>query len=217
MARAEELPEPLRREAEQAVGIPVSAAELATLPAIDDTWQCFAVEVEQEETLKAQRQWIVGRETGRVFQVLSFAHGAAPLDVRLGVNRQFQGSITPYPGGGWRAALPENDLNPSPIDAWHAIDSLSAFADRHADALAANPWLERFAAPVRTLTPTLDGDGLRVLDANGGNVSVTVGADARWQLLAVSGGGAVDAVIEVSLAGFRVLDTVATSAERAAA
>ena len=202
-SRAGDLPPDLRRVVEQAVGIPFGLGEVQSTPGTTDGWQCVAQEVEQEDNLRAMRSWLIGEECGRVALVLSFAHGSGPLDARLTPGRRFDGEITFHPGG-LRASLPDGDLNPSPVEAWRALPNLTAFADARADALAADPWLERFAAPVAGLRP-LAGDALRLLDADGNAMSVAATAAARWHLLAVGGGHPAACVVEWSPAGHRLI------------
>ena len=201
--RADALPEPLRRDVEAAVGIPVSAAELASLSPWPTPMQCFAQTTEVEDNLRMQRSWLIGGDHS-ITQVMHYAHGATAMDARLLVGRSYA-DLRPHPGSGWRSGLPAGDAANEPVTAWHSLGSFGELLDQWSSLLAANPWAERLCAPVRDVRLVAAGSKPHLVDVNNAAVRLKSGSEDRWQLLASTGGAASTIAVEVSLTGFRCL------------
>ena len=216
--KADALPEPLRRDVEAAVGIPVPAAELAALSPWPTPMQCFAQTTEVEDNLRMQRSWLIGEDGAGVgvaiTQVMHYAHGATAMDARLLVGRSYA-DLRPHPGSGWRSGLPAGDVTHEPVKAWHTLESFTALLDRWASLLAANPWAERLCAPVREVRLVTTDAVTYLVDANGAAVPLTTGDEERWQLLVGTGGAAANVAVEVSLTGFRCLGVLPPASAQA--
>ena len=209
------LPEPLVREVEAAVGIAASAAELATRPAREGRWQCYAQVGETDDRLRVRRSLLIG-PGGASTQVIQYAHGNAPMDARLVVGRWYEGLIA-HPGSGWRSALPEGDVTSGDVEAWAVLGGFDDLLAGRAAALAGNPWQRSHAAPVRGVRLSLAGEVLRATDAAGRTFDVKAGPDDVWQLLAATGGAATDLAVELDEGEVRVRGVLPATAKEAAA
>ena len=120
---------------------------------MSDRWQILAQEVDLEGNLRVQRTWLFGATTRRPALVLAFAHGTAPLDVSLapGIGLRRRAVLLPrqrHPRGG--------EVARRIASRWKAsagFDTLDALCDAGSELFARQPWVEEFAAPLRSVDP----------------------------------------------------------------
>ena len=104
-------------------------------------------------------------------------------------------------------ALIENtvEAGTNPETFWHT-ETLQGFLDRHADALAANPWLERLPLVLGEVQPVQQIGNWWVIDANGKCLPVRDNAVARlWTWAAHCGGRPADVAGEWHAGAFSPL------------
>ena len=206
--RWDSLPADEQADLEAAVGLTVAPEELASQPATRDHWQVVSREVETEDRLKTQRIWLFGERTRQIAMVLDFAHGTTPFDVSLTVGIRYDAELSFYPGHSLRAAVRGTPQGGDRIASPAGVASLSELLDSYSLALADCPWLERFAVPLRQVTPTRDEETWIMLDSAGESLRMAVGDAAIHTLLAISGGRPVDAVVEYDGSRLRPLTVV---------
>jgi hypothetical protein len=81
---------------------------------------------------------------------------------------------------------------------WPGVDSIDAFLDGVAGALGSQPWLERFLAQLRGVTPVCGSGGASWSVRDSAGRALRLAGGDHWQLLALSGGHPVDLVGEWS-------------------
>lgn len=193
--RFEELSEVTRADVESAVGVTTAVEQLAALPGVNDDWQVFAQENEQEDRLRVQRNWLIGVATRRVALVLQFAHGTTAFELTLSPGTQFRGELVSYPGSGPRAAIRQMQTAGGTINSLTGWESIDDLLEQFSAATASNPWLEQVVVPLKGVTPVKLSEDWYVVDASGAALSAKIRAPEGFTLLAVSGGAPVDLAV----------------------
>jgi SWIM zinc finger len=185
--RLDELPQPLAQTVAARIGHPVTTEQVLATPPVRDVWQVLGSRDEIEERLTARRVWLLGRETGRIALVLSFAAPGQALSVDLVVGAEFDGELCFYPGSGQLRALVAQRhrdvrqiIEPGPVTT--VDEALAAIAA----GLAADPWLTRTLVLLRgALIP---GSPWHIADASGAALPLAPSAPAPWPMLATTQG-----------------------------
>jgi hypothetical protein len=202
--RLPDLPPDLAATVRSRLGFPIdTAGVLATGERVTDDWLVAAVTDEVSERLTTRRTWLRGRSTGRPALVLAFAPPGQPLPRTFPAGHTVRGVLAFYPGAApLRALVADVD---EPVRAGRpAGDSVCAALGSFADALAADPWLERWPLVLADVTPVADGGGWALADREGAALPLAERVDP-WPLLAVSAGAPVTVACEWSGAGLRPL------------
>jgi hypothetical protein len=206
--RLDALDEATRQDVLGALGLPAKVDDPGAPPAVRDTWQVIAQEVEVEERLRVQRTWLFGRSSRRAALVLAFAHGTAPLDVSLAAGTAFEGEVAFYPGNGARAEVKSRGELKS-AGAMEGFDSLDALCDWAGAQFARQPWQGELAAPLLRVVPVRREGGWAVFDGQGRSLPAVLVDEAGWLALAMSGGHPVDVVAAYDGRRLRPLAVVA--------
>lgn len=196
--RLRELEPALQSEVRQAIGWTVSQAELeeqgeATL----DQWVVAGQWIDDEERLRAERSWLVGRRTGRWALVLQFAPSGQPFAESIVAGTEQEGKLVFYPGTvRRRARLAERSGEvAAATERLPGFGTIDEFFAATSDELARQPWSLARGTVLRdvTLVPRSDEPWL-VRDRDGHGLPLR-GRD-HWKMLAVSGGAAFDLAAE---------------------
>lgn len=206
--RLEALPATTQADVAATLGLPTSAEELATLPVVADAWQVIAQNVEVDDRLRTQRNWLLGRNSKRIALVLHFAHGTAPLDARLIGGTEVDAELVFYPGSHARAALRSPQVESRPLrDLAGNPDFASALA-RFTAHLAAFPWLDRLALVINEARIARQGDHWFLVDAANQALPLVPREGLLWCMFAVTGGHPAQVVAEWDGRVFRPLSVM---------
>ena len=181
------------------IGFPVSAEDLAARTGHTDRWHVVAHSIEDEDKLTARSVWLVGRECGRLAQVLDYGTPGAPLPPAPVAGQDFTGEIAFHPGEpSLRAVFREGRYEPGAESRLAGAGSVAQALAEWAGVLAKAPWTERWPLRLSGLRlGLLPGAGpserrFGVGDATG---TLPLLRDHRIHaLVAASGGAAVDLV-----------------------
>jgi hypothetical protein len=201
--RMDALPEPLAATVRSRIGFSVAAEDVLSTPPLRDHWQVVAFRDEVDERLTTRRTWLLGRESGRIAMVLAFAAPGQSLAADLVVGTVIDADVCFYPGTVPLRALvatrfgpPDAFGDPSPAT------TVAAALRRHAEALAGDPWIQRWPMVLRaTMVP---GERWHVLDEAGDALPLRPYA-APWRLVAAAGGAPAIVVGEWTGHGLAVL------------
>jgi hypothetical protein len=186
--RLDQLPPETRADLRALVGYTVNQEALLAAPGQRDDWAVLGRRVEDEDRLRVQRTWLWGCATGRAALVLSFAAPGQSLDTSLVPGTQVEAEVVYFPSAYPLRALVKLARSARPLKSLAGYNRLAEAAAAYGRALAQQPWLARFAAPLAGLTPLrLDG-AWWVRDAAGQGWPLAPDFEAAWQLLALSGG-----------------------------
>jgi SWIM zinc finger len=203
--RLPELPDALAATVRTRIGFPVSTDEVLATPPVRDEWLVTGSRTEQDERLTTRRVWLRGRSTGRPALVLHFAAPGQTLPADTPLGTGLDADLHYYPGSQPLRAL-IGARHAAPASAWAGCgDTVAEVLDGYAEALAGDPWLERWPVLLSAVTPVALGSGWGLLDAKGDALPLAASAVPPWRLVAVAGGEPVTVAAEWSVAGLSPL------------
>lgn len=189
--RKESLTPALRRELETQIGMTVKEEDvLAHGERLQDEWQVIAQKTEDAGRLRARWTWLLGRQSQRYALLLHTAVNQQAYAENFVPGTSFQAPLRFWPGSyPLRALIEGNAANtPAPQQFWHA-ETLAGFLARHADALAANPWLQRLPLVLEDAVPVQQDGQWWVVDCAGEALPVQANSvDQLWTWTAHCGG-----------------------------
>lgn len=206
--RLDALDAPLREDVRHLVGWTYNTVDLETQgERVSDDWAVLGQWEEMQDRGQFQYTWLRGHATGRTALIVQFAlPGGSYADVLMpGVSQR--GEMGFWPGANPQRAYPltrEGNVHslPGPLPGACAIEPFLASV---ADALARQPWQERFLAVLSPVTPYYSGvTGVwRLHDPTGLALPLLPGD--YWRLLTISGGRPLEVVGEWNGRALRVL------------
>ncbi|HNB72709.1 MAG TPA: SWIM zinc finger family protein [Acidobacteriota bacterium] len=189
--RLDTLPQPVQADVRSRIGWTQNQDELLAQPGVSDTWAVLGQRVEEEDRLRVQRTWLVGRTTGKRALILDFsAHSSQPLDKSLVPNTQLEAELVFYPGNfPLRALVKQRIQSPTVLTEIPSATDIAVAIEAYAQGLAAHPWLELFPMMMSAVVPVpKKNDTWLLRDVHGQSVPVARKFSFGWQLLALSGG-----------------------------
>jgi hypothetical protein len=187
--RMDALPVETQHDVRALIGWSYKQEELLPLPAVRDRWFVLGQHIEVEERLNMRRVWLHGTRTGRKAMLLDFAHGNVSFEGNYPIGHAFEAELIYYPGtypqrallkarrGSMSAAL--NEFN------GFREDMEAALGD-YAEALACNPWIDRFPIGLRAVVPFQAEGQCYVRDGVGRCLPVVVQTGNWWIVLSAS-------------------------------
>ncbi|WP_255620864.1 SWIM zinc finger family protein [Pseudonocardia sp. DSM 110487] len=198
------LPADLAATVRSRLGFPTDTADvLASGERVADEWLVAAVTDEVTERLTTRRTWLRGQATRRPALVLAFAPPGQPLPRTFPAGHTVRGELAFYPGAAPLRALVA-DVSEPVRSGRPAGDSVLAALHSFPEALAVDPWLERWPVVLADVAPVADGEGWALVDPEGAALPLAERVDP-WPLLAVSAGAPVTVAGEWNAAGLRPL------------
>lgn len=204
--RIDQLPVDLASDLKQWIGWTVTSDELEkTGEKVEDDWLILGQWIEEEDRLKAQRTWCLGRNSKRLALVLQFVVGSGAFPVPLTPGTQQKGTMLFYPGAGkQRAQFAQRVDAVTPIaSSFPGHASIEAWLATISQQLARQPWLHAFGVALQQVTLVRHNNRWFIRDASGAALPMQE-MDA-WKLFAQSGGEPFDLVGEWSGQRLRLL------------
>ncbi|MEV6899346.1 SWIM zinc finger family protein [Amycolatopsis sp. NPDC051372] len=202
--RLDELPSALAETVRTRLGFSAGTAQvLESGERVADQWLVTGAVDDEQDSLRTRRTWLRGRHSGRVALVLSFAPPGRPLDSSLPPGYVVPGELAFHPGAlPLRALVADRTAAvPTPVPRGDTVaDALAAFAE----ALAVDPWLDRWPVLLSDLTPARHDGGWALSDVDGAALPLLPGVDP-WPLLALAAEHPVTLAAELTPAGLRPL------------
>lgn len=182
----------LQQDVRQLVGWNVTQAELERDgERVVDLWLVAGQRTDDEDRIRVQRSWIVGRATGRWGMVLQFSpHNQSFADAIVPGSEQ-AGEVVFYPGAArQRAKFLIREQITGVAARPPGVDTIEMFLQQVSDALARLPWLSMFGVMLHDVIVTMRDELWYVRDRDGRCLPIA-GRD-HWRLLALTGGHPVD-------------------------
>jgi hypothetical protein len=204
--RSEELEPALASDLRQIIGWNVSQEELdQNGEPVQDSWVVAGQWLDDDDRVRAQRTWVVGRETQRVGLVLQFAAGAMPFAEPIVPGTEQRGTMVFYPGAArLRAKFTNREGSVDPVRVRPpGATTIPAFLNTVTDLLTRQPWLSAFGAVLRDVTIVRDQDSWWVRDRDACALPL-LGKD-HWKTMAVTAGRPFDMTGEWDGRRLRVL------------
>ena len=169
--RIDTLPAPLAASVRTAIGLAQSKSDVLAGKRVKDRWYVVGYVWRQAGRVDERRTYLWGERTRRPALLLDFVPAGGTAEYSLLPGKAFEADLAFYAAGyEWRAVLPDPSSIRSifrrlPDDLGDA--SLSAALDRHADALAGDPWLYETPLLLRNVRIHLDGTNWLLVDRTG--------------------------------------------------
>ena len=197
--RIEQLNPPLQEDVRQMVGWTLTQEEVAARgETLSDDWLILGQTLDDEERVRVQRTWMYGLQSERQALILQFSAAGAPFPEIFPLGSHQQAHLLFWPSAyPQRARVAARRGERAPLkDPLPGDEHIDAFLARSADALAHQPWMERFLCVLRNVIPICSAvnDSWYIRDARGAALPLAKGE--HWQLLALSGGHPVDLASE---------------------
>ncbi len=204
-SRLESLPPGLAGTVRTRLGFPVGSAQvLESGERVLDQWLVIGAVDEEQDALRSRRTWLRGRRSGRDALVLSFAPPGRPLDSSLPPGLVVAGELAYHPGAVPLRAVFTHREEPGVPEEPPSGGTLAGALAAHAEALAADPWLERWPVLVSGLVPARYAEGWALSDVDGSALPLLPSADP-WPLLALAAEHPVTVSAEWTASGLRPL------------
>ncbi|GAA2331032.1 SWIM zinc finger family protein [Dactylosporangium salmoneum] len=204
--RLADLPEELAASVRMRVGVPIATEAVLAGPPVRDRWQVHGVRDEIEDQLTVRRAWLRGAGSHRPLIILSFAVAGQSLPIDLLPGTELDADVCLYPGGQpARALIARRHAPPERMHAVAGGAGIEANLRAHAEALAADPWLDFWPMALDAVCPVRDGNGWALADSSGAALPLDPAAGEPWRLVAVTGGRFATVTGEWSAAGLRPL------------
>lgn len=173
-----------------AIGWTQREEELLNGDGLRDDWCVLGQRITEEEGLRVQRTWLRGVRSERAAIVLDFSHQGRAFSVNFLSGSSVAAELVFYPSNyPLRAALKERTGAPRPLHDIKGYATCEQMLDAYAEALARNPLLEVFPAPLEAVVATGgDAVGWFVADAEGRVLPLSPQFAQGWKLVALGGG-----------------------------
>jgi len=196
--RLPELEPGLQSEVRQAIGWTVPQSELDEQgEKITDRWIVAGQWIDDDERLRAERSWLVGRETGRWALVLQFAPQGQPFAESIVAGTEQEGTLIFYPGTVRRRARIAARMGEfAPItERMPGAGTVDEFLAEAAEEAGKQPWSLNRGAVLHDVTLVPRNDEPWLARDGSGHALPLAGRD-HWRLLSISGGQPLDLIGE---------------------
>jgi len=172
---------------------------------VDDTWVVAGQWVDDQDRLRVERSWVVGRQTGRVGLILQFSAAGQPFPESIVAGMEQPGTLIFYPGAsGQRAKFLARQGTPRALEERPpGHEAIDAFLAGVAQSLARQPWLDAFGGVLHDVTLVRARDLWWARDREAKALPL-VGQD-HWKAMALTGGHPSDLTGEWDGYGMRIL------------
>lgn len=190
--RRGELPPAWQEEIDAQLGWTIGQEELRQRAGVKSTWFVGAQTVREEDKILTRTSYLFSAE-GRSARLFEFSPASHPSLASLALGRWVEGELVYYPGVQPHRALwktPPQDTAAGTLTTFSRCEDVLA---AHATNLAANPLADALAVVVR-LTPQPQGGRWWLRDESGATLPAAESFTLGWELLACSGGRALELV-----------------------
>jgi hypothetical protein len=188
-SRLDRLSELQRADLRTAAGWPWPSEQVLAGPRERDRWYVLARSETEEERVTALRTWLWGIESGKLALVLDFARPGASPPWELWPGNVVDAAVARFPGTAQlRVMVAERSGEAEVGGCPPAWADLAQVAKARGEALACDPWTERWPVSVASVVPERCGDNWAVTDRDGRQMALATDDSAGWRLLASSGG-----------------------------
>ncbi|WP_018681220.1 SWIM zinc finger family protein [Actinokineospora enzanensis] len=187
VTRLDDLPPALADTVRARLGFTVDTAKvLADGPRVTDDWLVVGIADEEHDRLVTRRVWLRGTRTGRAALVLSFAPAGRSIDSSIPAGHVLPAELAFHPAAAPVRAVIADRGDPVPVTDPPG-DTVATALDSLADALAADPWLDRWPVLLSDVaaTPMPDARTWALTDPTGASLPLIPGTD-HWPLLALT-------------------------------
>ena len=183
----------LQSDVRQIIGWNISQDDLARDgEKLEDSWIVCGQWVDDDDRVRAQRSWLVGRKTERTALVIQFAPGGQPFSESIVSGSEQQATLLFYPGASQqRAKLLNRDGEVATVRSrMPGAAAIDEYLGTVTESVARQPWLSSFGCVVHDVTIVPAEEEWLVRDKDGHALPLT--GREHWKSLAVTGGHPFD-------------------------
>ncbi|MEM7738544.1 MAG: SWIM zinc finger family protein [Deinococcota bacterium] len=181
----------LQADVKSLIGWTQDQKEVLKQDGVTDRWQVLGQMTSYESNLRTQRSWLRGEQSGEWGLVLEFSFGGKPFEYNLVPNTVFEGELVFFAGNAPKRALIKERQAVVALSELNAQDDILSATEGYANALACQPWLERYPMLLARVQPVPDPERWYVTDSTH-RLPLVSRSKRIWSLLALSGGHAID-------------------------
>jgi len=184
----EKLPEPLKEQLLQIVGVTIKQKELLEQEGISDDWLVLSRwRGLNREQAAMQKTWLLGLEGQQIAMLIEYDYMGDGFKHNFLIGQMLKGEVVYFPESyPVRALLKKWAVAEKKESALIPFKDTTSFLREYAHALAANPWLIRFPLLVENMIPLREKDDFFLLDHDEKIIPMTVKGMAGWTLLSIS-------------------------------
>lgn len=191
--RRDALPASTQADLRTAIGLTTPQEEVLATSPIHDTWFVAGQHTYEEDRLRVQRTWLLGRDTQRPALLLDFAVGNTGFKNTLMAGTECTADLCFFPGAApLRALVKQIHSSPQPAAQIHTATTATALLQDIGQRIAANPWTESHPAALYAVVPIPGPRQWLLKDQHG----AALPCRADETLLALSAGQPVDLFAE---------------------
>jgi hypothetical protein len=186
--RLESLPPALQYEVKTWIGFTQSLDEVKAEQGISDDWFVLAKQVEKEDSLTVERNWLYGIRSGRFALVLQFyVRGQVP-EVNIVPGSWIQAELCFFQGAHPLRALIKNQQLITQKSEVPGLNTWNEVLQSTSEMMAQNPFYENFPVVIDGVVPLLANNQWWLRDHTGAGVAIAATFSLPWKLLSLSGG-----------------------------
>lgn len=182
------LPDDMAQEVRNQVGFIQSKEELASLPAIADTWLVLARTLEEDEQLTIERNWLYGLESKRFALVLQFFVNRQVPEFNLLPGTSIEGELVFYKGILPLRAYIKHQQKVGPFYVPDVNANISQTLEYFSSSVVQNPFFDWIPVIINEVRFVSDGHTWFLMDVAGDAITVRCNEAKAMKLLSVSGG-----------------------------
>ncbi len=188
--RMEHLPDSLQDDLLGLAGVNFKKEDILAQSGISDTWLVAGqTETAEEGNLLARRTWLMGEKSEKIALLLEFSWGGQGYETAWRMGTVLTGEVVFYPSAyPQRVLLKSFELSGQPFDVTSGFPTLESFAQKYAEALAANPWLSQFPAFLENVVPVFQKNKFVLVDRRRKQLPLLISENEGWKLVAISSG-----------------------------
>jgi hypothetical protein len=177
------------------IGFTQSTEELKEQQGISDTWLVLGKQVSEEDNVTVERNWLYGINSNRYALVLQFIARGQGAQLLLSAGMYLQAEIVFYPSVvPIRALIKKQSAGTVSLPkTW--LDNWKSIAEKEGASCAQMPVRSEHPYLIQQVTPVFYNDSWWLKDTNNALVSIKPNFKSIWNLLAISGGEAVDIAV----------------------
>ncbi len=180
-----------------AIGFTVRQEDVLARLGSLDTWLTIGQRVYDEDQFRVHRTWLRGQRSGQAALLLDFTRPGQHPEGTLPPGSAIEGELVYYPSAfPQRAVIKQARFLTAAVTDAPGYATAAELLSAYADALASNPWLESFPAPLNMQMTIQRGERWALRDQNGGLLWLNRQFAQQWRLVAVSGGKPITVIGE---------------------
>jgi SWIM zinc finger len=190
--RVDDLPVGTQADVRTLLGMPMKEEEVLAEEGVRDTWLVLGQKTEEEDRLRTQRTWLIGKTTGRAGLILEFSYAGQPLKSTLVAGSSFDAELAFYRSAfPLRAIIKQRHPEIAMVNAAAGHPGIQPAIEAYGAAIALHPWIERFPLSLQNVTPVRHHNRWMILDSGGHALPLAPRYAHAWELLAISGGSPI--------------------------